>query len=95
MKYGHNIRNIAQKFMFADIKEKAKILSLTLELSHVSDAGCWKLLLHRFFHPPAAGSAYFTLFMGCAAHQAALMIQFSQFSDHFQPPCPGVLVCDF
>lgn len=35
---------------------------------------------------PVAGWAHLTLFMGYAPHEAALMTQFSHFSDHLQPP---------
>lgn len=83
MKYSHNTRNIAQNFMFADIKgKKNKSWALNLELSYPvmldAEAGASKV----FPTHSAAGWAFLTLFVGYAAHEAALMTQFSHFSDH-------------
>lgn len=82
-KYSYNTRNTAQNFMFADIKKKLESWGLNLELSYASDAGCWKLLLQRFF-PPTQLLA--ELISCCSWDETALMTQFSHFSDHLQPP---------
>lgn len=86
-KYSYNTRNIAQNFMFAGFKKKIKILGFKpwAELCR------WRWMLEVgaskvFPTHPAAGWAYLTVFMGYAAHETALMTQFSHFSDHLQPP---------